>query len=40
VIELNGGAAWFDARGLRATVSVSETDYAVAFKPSMAQSAA
>ena len=33
VIELNGGlAAWFDARGLRATVSVSdESDYAVAF---------
>ena len=32
-IELNGGlAAWFDARGLRATVSVSdESDYAVAF---------
>ena len=32
-IELNGGlAAWFDARGLRASVSVSdESDYAVAF---------
>ena len=33
VIELRGElAAWFDARGLRATVSVSdESDYAVAF---------
>jgi len=33
VIELRGElAAWFDVRGLRATVSVSdESDYAVAF---------